>query len=155
MESTKRTKTPPVSSEQVATLTWRTWPLADRWRWSWLVVVLLAIVGVGVWILGGGFLLAIATTGGLATTLWQFFLPVEYEVAAHGLRRRVLGRTRLVPWHAIRAYRLRPAGVVFYQRSDPSNFDLLRSIFVPYPSDADELLCAVRQHASHATELSQ
>lgn len=154
MESTKRTKTLPVSSEQAATLTWRTWPLADRRHWSWLAVVLIAGVGAGVWQLGGGFVLAIAATGGLTTTLWQFFLPVEYELAAHGLRRRVLGRTRLVPWHAIRAYRLRPAGAVFYQRSDPGNYDLLRSLFVPYPSDADDLLCAVRQHASHAAELT-
>ena len=52
----------------------------------------------------------------------------------------LLGRTRLVPWHAIRAYQLRPTGIVLYQRSDPGNFDLLRSMFVPYPPDADELL---------------
>jgi hypothetical protein len=155
MASTTRSKTPPVSPEQAATLTWRTWPLANRRRWSWLAVILIAGVGVGVWYLSGGLLLALAAMAGLATTLWQFFLPVEYEIASHGLRRRVLGRTRLVPWHAIRAYRLSPAGIVFYQRSDPGNFDLLRSMFVPYPSDADELLCAVRQHASHATEMPQ
>jgi len=155
MDSTTRTKTPAAKPEHAATLLWQSWPLADRLRWSWLVVLAIGGVGAAVWYLSGGWLLAIAAAAGLAATLWSFFLPVEYEVASHGLRRRVLGRTRLVPWHAIRAYRLRPAGVVFYQRSDPSNFDLLRSLFVPYPSDADELLCAVRQHASHATELPQ
>jgi hypothetical protein len=155
MGSTTRTKTPPVRPEETVTLAWRVWPLADKRRWSWLVLVVIAGVGAGVWYLGGGLLLAIVATCGLAATLWQFFLPVEYEVAPHGLRRRVVGRTRLVPWHAIRAYRLRPAGVVFYQRSDPGNFDLLRSLFIPYPPDADELLCAVRRHASHATELPQ
>jgi hypothetical protein len=99
--------------------------------------------------------LSLAATGGLAATLWSFLLPVDYEIASQGLRRRVLRRTRLVPWHAVRAYQLRPTGVVLHQRSDPGAVDMLKSMFVPYPSDADELLVAMRQYASHAVELPQ
>lgn len=91
---------------------------------------------------------------GLSAICWQLFLPVEFEVTTHGLRRRMLGRTRLVPWHAIRAFQVRPGGVVLYQRSAPMQLDLASSMYVPYPSDADELLCAVRQHAAHASEIS-
>lgn len=153
MDSTSRTRVPISPQEPATTLAWRTWPLVDGRRWSWLAIVAIATVGTGVWRLGGGLALSIVATAGLGVTMWQFFLPIEYEVAPHGLRRRVLQRTRLVPWHAIRSFRLRRAGIVFYQRSDPSSFDLLRSIFIPYPPDADELLCAVRQHAAHALEL--
>lgn len=111
-------------------------------------------MAIGVWYLGGGWLLAAAVAVGLAVTLWPFLAPVEYEVTALGLRRRVLNRTRLVPWHAIRAYQLGASGIVLYQRSDPATVDLLRSMFVPYPAEADELIVAMRQYASHATELS-
>jgi len=55
----------------------------------------------------------------------------------------------------VRAYQLRPTGVVLYQRGDPSTFDLLRSLFVPYPADEDEMLCAMREHLTHAVELPQ
>ena len=99
----------------------------------------------------GGVVAAVA----LLIALWSLWLPVEYEVASQGLRRRVLNRTRLVPWHAIRAYQLRPTGVLLYQRGDPASLDVLRSMFIPFPSDADELLTMLRHHASHAIELPQ
>jgi hypothetical protein len=105
--------------------------------------------------MGGGWILAVVAAAGLAVTLWPFLLPVKYEVSSLGVRRRVFNRMRLVPWHAIRAYQLRPTGIVLYQRSDPSAVDLLRSMFVPYPADADELLVAMRHYASHAAELPQ
>jgi hypothetical protein len=155
MASTDRTTTSPGVLEHAATLTWQSWPLAEHLRWSWLVVVgILAISGIVLY-LGGSWLLAAAVVAGAIATLWQFFLPVKYEIASLGLRRNALGRTRLVPWHAIRAYQLRPTGVVFYQRSDPTKVDLLRSLFVPYASDADEMLCAIRDHLPHAVEVPQ
>jgi hypothetical protein len=155
MDSTTRKKTQSVKAETSAALVWSRWPLADDGPWSWLFFVALVGFALCVWHLGGGWLLAIAAAVGLAATFWPFFLPVEYEVAALGLRRRVFGRTRLVPWHAIRAYRLRPSGVVLYQRSAPGLFDALRSMFIPYPTDPDDLLVAMRKYASHATELPQ
>ncbi|MCI0332914.1 MAG: hypothetical protein L0228_06790 [Planctomycetes bacterium] len=157
MDSTTRTKkqASAASPEIAATLSWRRWPLVDGRRWSWISIVGLASIGAGVWYLGGGWLLTTAAVAGLTATCWQFFLPVEYEVVSLGLRRRSFGRTRLVPWHAIRAYQLRPSGVVLYQRSEPTKLDLLRSMFIPNPPDADELLCAIRQHASHALEVAQ
>lgn len=134
---------------------WRSWPLADGPRTSWLVPVVIACTGIGVVYEGGGWILAVVAAAGLAVTLWPFILPVKYEVTSLGVRRRVFNHMRLVPWHAIRAYQLRPTGIVLYQRSDPSTVDLLRSMFIPYPVDADELLVAVRQYASHAIELAQ
>ena len=56
-------------------------------------------------------------------------------------------------WQAVRAYQLRSTGVVLFQQPDPSAIDLLRSIFIPYPADEDELLCALRDYLSHAVEL--
>ena len=153
MTSTSRSSTQPARAEQSEILSWRIWPLVDRPRTSWLVPVVVASIAFVVWRLGGGWVLAAGTSAGLAVTLWAFLLPVEYEVAPVGLRRRVLNRTRLVPWHAIRAYQLRSTGIVLYQRSDPGTIDLLRGIFIPFPPEADELLVAMRHNASHATEL--
>jgi hypothetical protein len=138
-----------------AALRWRSWPLVDYARWSWLAIVGILTIAEIVVYLGGSWLLAAAAAMGLAATLWQFFVPVRYEAGALGVRRTVLGRTRYVPWHAIRAYHLRTTGVIFFQHAEPSQVDLLRSFFLPYPADADELLCALRQHLPHAVELPQ
>ena len=136
-------------------LRWRCWPLLDHARWSWLVVAGVVLVGGIVAHLSQSWLLAVASVAGLAATIWQFFVPVRYEIGSLGLRRSALGRTRFVPWRAIRAYQLRSSGVTVYRAPSPAKTDVLRSLFIPYPADEDEALCAIRQHLSHAVELSE
>ena len=155
MGSTVRSLTQQVEVESTpsATIRWRSWPLADDWHWSWMLPV--GILGVGalvVW-LGGGWPIGIVAVGTLALAFWQYLLPVTYEICSLGLRRHALGRMRLVPWTAIRAYQLRSTGVVFFQRSDPTAVDLMSCLFAPYPSDEDEVVVAVRLYLPHATEL--
>ena len=134
-------------------LRWRSWPLVDHRSWSWAVLVVVMAVGCGVAYLCGNWLAGTVAVVVLAAALWQFLLPATYEVNALGIRRLVLGRTRLVPWHAVRSYRRLSTGIVLYQRPDPTAVDALRSLFLPYPPDEDEMLCAVREHLGHAVEL--
>ncbi len=136
-----------------ATIRWRSWPLADHLRWSWLLPAGILSVGAAVWWLGGGWPLAVVAIIALGLAFWQFLLPVTFEVCSLGVRRYALGRMRLVPWPAIRAYQLRSTGIVFFQRVDPTTIDLLGSLFVPYPKDEDEIVVAVRLYSPHAVEL--
>ena len=139
----------------VTGLRWRSWPLVDHARWSWLVLLGLMVVGNVVAVLSGSWLLALSAAFGLAATLWQFFVPVQYETGVLGLRITALGRTRFVPWQAIRAYQLRGIGILLYRHPAPTKTAVLRSLFVPYPADEDEALCAFREHLSHAVELPE
>ena len=137
-----------------ATIRWRAWPLVDHPRWSWLVPVGIVAIGGEVGRLGESWLLALAAMAAMAATLWQFLFPVTFEISSLGIRRQAFGRTRLVPWHAIRAYQLRTSGIVLFQRPDPIAVEYLRSWYMPNPPDEDELLCAVRVYLSHAAKLS-
>jgi hypothetical protein len=119
----------------------------------WLVFLGILAIGAGVAYLSTSWLLGLIATVGLVATLWQFFVPVTYEVGPLGLRRSALGRTRLIGWQAVRSYQLRPSGIVLFRHPDPNAIDLLRSAFIPYPDDADDILCALREHLSHAVEL--
>jgi hypothetical protein len=155
MGSTVRSLTNQVEAESspLATIRWRNWPLADHWRSSWTIPASILLIGAAVTSLGGGWLLGLAAVAALALALWQFLVPVTYEICSLGLRRYALGRMRLVPWSAIHSYQLRTTGVVFYQRPDPIAVDLLNSMFVPYPSDEDEVVVALRLYLPHAIEL--
>jgi len=154
MGSTVRSVTQQAEAESPsATIRWRNWPLADNWRWSWLLPTGVLCVGAVVAIVGDGWLVGLVAVGALAVALWQFFIPVEYEICTLGIRRQAFGRSRLVPWHAIGAYQFRTNGVVLFQRPDPVALDTLGSLFVPNPPDEDELLVAVRLYLPHATEL--
>jgi len=154
MSSTTRTRSFTASPENTPALAWRAWPLVEVRPRTWLLILTIVLLGIAVGVLGGGWPLSVLTVVGLSAIYWQLFLPVDFEVTAHGLRRRTLGRTRLVPWHAIRAFQLRSGGIVLYQHSAPTKIDLARSMYIPYPSNADELLFAIRQHAAHAAEVS-
>jgi hypothetical protein len=146
----------PVDEDRSAHVTrWRSWPSVERPRWSWLVIVGIAsIVGMVAYV-GQSWLFALLMAIGLAITLWQLFVPVDYEIGPVGLQRSALGRTRLLPWHAVQAYQARSTGVVLYQCHDPMTVDLLRSLFLPYPDDPEEMLAGLRQHLSHAVELPE
>jgi hypothetical protein len=147
VQSTRADQSAPV------TIRWRCWPLIDYRPWSWPVIFgILAVTGLVAYI-GTSWSMATVTGAALAATLWQFFVPVDYELGSLGVKRTALGRTRLLPWHAVRAYQLRSAGVVLYQHAVPINIDVLRSVFVPYPAEEEELICALRQHLTHAVEL--
>jgi hypothetical protein len=142
-----------VESSQLATIRWRDWPLANDWRRSWLLPAGILCVGALVGWLGGGWLIGLVAIAAIALAMWQYLLPMTYEINSQGIRRYALGRMRLVPWTAIRAYQLRSTGVVFFQRPDPMSIDLLSSLFVPYPSDEDEVVVALRLYLPHAVEL--
>jgi len=153
MGSTLRSTPAPIQLQSSSgSVRWRSWPLVDRPAWSWLAIVGIASVGGFVFWLGDWFL-ALAVVVALSVIMWQFFLPVTFEVTSLGLRRHALSRVRLIPWQAIRAYQLRPTGIALFQRPNPTKLDLLSSLFVPYPHDEDEMLVTVRLYLSHATEL--
>jgi hypothetical protein len=147
VESTKLDEGAPIAIQ------WRCWPLVDYRPWSAIVILGVFSVTALVAYTGASWLVATASGVGLTATLWQFFVPVGYELGSLGVKRTALGRTRLLPWHAVRAYQLRGTGVVLYQHAEPIKIDLLRSVFVPYPAEEEELICALRQHLSHAAEL--
>lgn len=155
MSSTQASRVKTVAAEQELqpVVRWRNWPLTEARRSSWwIVVAIVAIVAVAA-NTNGSSPTALIGAIGLFVTLWQFFVPVEYEVATSGLRRTALGRTRLVPWPAIRAYQFRETGAVLFQRHDPARIDVLRSLFVPFPSDAEEAREALRRAMFNAIEL--
>ena len=135
------------ASDAAAPVRWRSWPLVD-----YAALVVVGAAGHLLWP-------ALSFFGWVAAGFWRlrrlrlwprrcgsFLLPVTFEVSSLGLRRFALGRVRLVSWQAIRAYQLRSTGVVLFQRPDPTEFDLLSSLFVPYPRDEDEMLVAVRSY---------
>jgi hypothetical protein len=137
----------------LTTIRWRSWPLVDYPRWSWVAPVGVLAVGCFVWQIGGDALLAVMVAVALCVALWQYFLPVTFEICSLGIRRYALRRMRLVPWQDIGSYQLRLTGIVFFRSPRPIALEILRSLFVPYPNDEDEMIVAVRHYLSHANEL--
>jgi hypothetical protein len=125
----------------------------DNARWSWLVLLGILAIGGMVAYLGDSLLLGTFALLGLAATLWQFFVPVRYQVSPLGLQRSALGRVRTISWQKIRSYQMRPTGMLLFQHADPTTIDLLRSDFIPFPADEDDVLCALREYLSNAVEL--
>ncbi len=127
--------------------------MVEQPRWAPSVAVGLLVIGGFAWGLSDSWLLSVLATASVAIALWQYLLPVTYEIHSLGVYRHALGRARLLPWHAIRAYQPRSTGIILFQRTSPTPLGAFGSWFVPYAADEDEMLCAIRQHLSHAIEL--
>ena len=137
----------------VSTLRWRSWPLVDHPRWLPSVFSGLLLVGGAVWWFSRSWPAALIALACLAAALWQYLLPVTYEIHALGLSRYALGRTQILPWHAIRSFQPRSTGIMLFQRTDPTPMDAYNGWFLPYSKDEDETLCSIRQHLRHAVEM--
>jgi hypothetical protein len=156
MGSTIRTASPILlHTTTTESIRWRSWPLVDHAGWSWAAIAGIALVGGFVLWMGGSWFLAAIAIVALAVILWQFLVPVSFEITPLGFRRYALGRVRLIPWQAIRAYQLRTTGILFFQHPTPTRIDVLSGLFVPYPADEDEMVVAVRMYLPHATELAE
>ena len=157
MGSTIRRTGPPILLHTTTTdsIRWRSWPLVDHAGWSWTAIAAIALVAGFVRWMGGSWFLAAILAAALAVILWQFLIPVTFEITPLGLRRYALGRVRLVPWQFIRAYQLRTTGIIFFQRPTPTMIDVLNGLYVPYPTDEDEIVVAVKMYLPHATELTE
>jgi hypothetical protein len=144
---------PTYSDPAPAVIAWRSWPLVDHARWSWAVVACILGIAAAVWHVSASWILAVLATAAVTVTMWQFFAAVWYEISPLGLRCKTFGRSRLLAWHIVRSYQLRPTGVVLYRRGQPAPLEVMRSVFMPYPPDADEAILALRAYLPHAVEL--
>ena len=132
---------------------WRSWPLVDQPRWSWAVPVGMLAVGGGVAYLSGHWL-----AGGRGNRRFGGGAVAVFAAGdVRNLRRWDSAARVLVARDWCRGTRsvvsALSTGIVLYQRPDPTAVDALRSLYLPYPPDEDELLCAVREYLGHAVEL--
>jgi hypothetical protein len=90
------------------------------------VLMLIVVIGTtGKWYLG---LLALCAA---ALVFWRLYLPVTYELDAHGLRQTVWKFGRFVPWKLVDRAELRSNGLLLLPHARNELFAQLRSIHVP------------------------
>ena len=146
----------PPTDDDILALQWWHWPLAAHWPWSLLVPLVILSAGGAIAIVCDDWAIGTLAAATLAGSLVRFLLPTEYVVHSGGFQRIWVGRFghhRLRAWAPVRSYQSRATGVLLYRQPNPRPLDVLRAEFLPFGNDPDELLCALREFASHAEEL--
>jgi hypothetical protein len=116
------------------------WPLRQRPVESLLLVAVAAGTScfVGWWtrqpLVGG------ALAAALAIVLWRTWLPVTYVLGLSGVTQTVLGRTRRIPWSAIRSFELQPDGVLLSPDRDLVPLSPLRGLYLPWLGEREKVL---------------
>ena len=80
----------------------------------------------------------------LAASLWQFFVPVRYEVTVAGVVRTVLGRRRLHAWKTFASHRVCDGGVMFISRGSTCLMDVPLGLYLPWSGHRDAVLAFAR-----------
>ena len=125
---------------------WRSWPVREgAFRTSLVLLGLVAAWALVRWITGQMHL-ALLAMAALGLSLWRFFLPVTFELNAHGVDHSLLGRRRQVPWQAIGRYEICKSGVLLLPQADRCPIDVFRGLYLPWGSHRVEVLAHVRYH---------
>lgn len=82
-------------------LRWRSWPMEEGGPPAWLLTgTLLALTGLVAWVMASA-VWALAACGLLALTAWRYFVPIYFEINAHGIFQELFGMRRRITWRAI------------------------------------------------------
>ncbi|MBN2473072.1 MAG: hypothetical protein JXB62_00590 [Pirellulales bacterium] len=133
-------------------LSWRSWPAREHVLRTVLVVLgLLAAALLVVWLLHR-VSLAVVALAALLIALWRFFVPVRFDLSAHGVDEMVLGRQRRIPWQAVRRHEVCAAGVLLLPHDDRSAMASFRGLYLPWAGHRDEVLAHVRYYLDRSGE---
>jgi hypothetical protein len=139
------------STEQPpAPIRWLSWPARDNAAVTSLVVVGLLAAAVVICMFSGRLVLAFLVILVLVAALWRFFLPVEFELSEKGVRQRLFGRQRHIPWQVIRRYEVCSAGVLLLPHEDRSVMAAFRGLYLPWKTHRDEVLAHIHHYLDRA-----
>ena len=100
-----------------------------------------ASVLVGWWtrqpLVGGGLAAA------LAITLWRTWLPVTFDIGMLGVTQTVLGRSRRIPWSAVRSHAIVGEGVLLSPDEQLTPLSSLRGLYLPWAGQREKVLACV------------
>ena len=108
------------------------WLMNDQ-KWSAVVLGLVAAsVCLVSWHYGGEW---VAVFGGLLilSTVEHLFLPIRWEINAHGIVRKAFGRKRFIRWSDISGYQIRYNGLLLLAQQDRFALDPFCAFFLPVP----------------------
>jgi hypothetical protein len=129
-----------------AAIRWRSWPAVERPRRTGLVAFVLLAAAVLVRWQTGGTVLALMALAALLAALWRYFLPLRFEVNAHGVERSLFGRARHVPWSAVARYEVCTNGMLLVPTDDDSPMSAFSGLFVPFADNREAVLLRLRYY---------
>ena len=133
-------------------LVWQIWGLRDLGWFGWLNLLLAAVVGYGVGWLTGWPAAGAGVFVVLLLTLWRFWLPMRVELTSQGISQTVLGRTRRIPWTAVRNYQVRTRGVLLFPDLVLTPLSPLRGLYLPWGLHKEQVLSHVEYYLNTWTQ---
>lgn len=118
-------------------------PLRDRGLGAWLAMLVPLAAGLLIhwrfeqWWFG----VLVALVGYAA--LWRNWLPIHVSLSAAGIRERCLGIERRIGWTAIRAYEIRPYGLLLFPDDRLTRVAPLRGLYLHWGNRKAEVLAVV------------
>ena len=135
-----------------APLHWREWPLRDHPLRAAAVVAAMLAAGLIIAWTSGQAHLAWFGVAALAIAMWQFFVPVDYDLGPGGVGLSQFGRRRRLAWLSIRGYEVCPQGVLLLPCEAPCLADVPAGVFLAWSWRRDEVLAHVRLYLGQSWE---
>ncbi|MCR9119446.1 MAG: hypothetical protein NXI22_21140 [bacterium] len=128
------------------------WPLRyEPFAAAGWAIVVVAVAILGVWLSGDVFTAALVVTG-LLLCLWRVWAPVKIHLGPRGVVEDIFGRRWRFSWRSIARYESRRDGLVLFASPEPSPLAPLRSLFVPWRGQREQLETVVDYYLAAVEE---
>ncbi len=122
------------------------WPLYDDGLSAWAVVALALGTSIVTYVVGQSILMAAFCLAALALALWRLWIPVQFEFGPKGVTQTILGRTRRIPWSAVRRCEIRRAGLLLLPLADRRPLAAIRGLYIRWRGQRAELLAIMKHY---------
>ncbi len=116
------------------------WPLRDDGVRAWLMVGGLVLVSALAAAVADRMLVGCVTLAALALSVWRLWFPVTFDFSSRGVVQTCWKRQRRITWSQIPRYEVLSRGVLLSADEEPTPLAPLRSIYVGWHGQRDELL---------------
>ena len=107
------------------------------------MLVAVALVAIVIGVATGKLELALLALAVQALALWRIWVPIHYEINAHGIEQRIFGRLWRVPWIAVRRHELCHDGVILFRDAERLPFDSWRGVYLPWSGHREAIIGAL------------
>jgi hypothetical protein len=116
------------------------WPLMDDGLTAWAMVAGMIAVGAIAGAVAGSPFMGVITILALAISVWRLWFPITFDFSSRGVVQTCWRRQRRIPWPQIARYEVLSRGVLLSADEEPAPLAPLRSIYVSWNEQRDELV---------------
>ena len=131
------------------------WPPRDDGVAGWIFLSLALLLPIVIGFATGNVLFLLVGLLLVTLAMWRMWIPITYQLGPRGVVETVLGRSRRIPWTAVKQWEVRRNGLLLLLSDDPAPLVRLWGVLIRFGGASDKLIRLVTYYAGEPRSQKQ